>query len=75
MKAKQRARPVTTADEMRIESALMHLHDARDLLRKAEAGNAANYVARAMKSVQGALNHARAYPLRAGRKAWKEGAA
>jgi hypothetical protein len=31
---------------------------ARTLLRAAQANNAANYVARALKSAQGALNHA-----------------
>jgi hypothetical protein len=59
-KAKQRTRPVTVADEMRIESAITHLSDARECLRLAQAGNAANYVARAIKSTQGALRHARA---------------
>jgi hypothetical protein len=58
MKAKQRTRPATTGDEMLIESALEALAIARTLLREAQAGNAANYVARAMKSTQGALNHA-----------------
>ncbi len=59
MKAKQRRRPVTVADEIGIESALNYLKAARTRLRTAGANNAAAYVARAIKSTQGALNHAR----------------
>lgn len=59
MKAKQRNRPVTTADECRIEAALYYLGIARANLREVQANNAAAYVARAIKSTQGALNNAR----------------
>lgn len=59
MKAKQRNRPVTTRDEIDIEAARFHLQEAREQLRRAQANNAAAYVARAIKSTQGALNNAR----------------
>jgi hypothetical protein len=59
MKVKQRNRPVTEADERSIESALAMLNTARTLLRGADSHNAAAYVARAIKSTQGALTHAR----------------
>ena len=58
MKAKQRKRPVTPMDVERIGNAESYLQAARALLRKAGAGNAANYAARALKSAQGALRHA-----------------
>lgn len=41
-----------------IEAALGHLREARDLLRLAGAGKAADYVARSMKSADGAYRHA-----------------
>jgi hypothetical protein len=44
--------------QIRIEQALAHLKAARDLLVRAEAPRAADYVRRAMKSTEGALRHA-----------------
>lgn len=41
-----------------IRNALDHLRDARSKLRAAGSKNAADYVARAMKSAEGALRHA-----------------
>jgi hypothetical protein len=61
MKARQRGRPVGFADLGRIEQALDSLKVARSLLRKSDAHNAANYVQRAVKSAQGALNNAWAH--------------
>lgn len=66
MKARKRTRPATETDEMRIESALSCLQRARLFLRDAEANNAANYVARALKSAQGALRHVRGRLARGG---------
>lgn len=59
MKAKQRNRPVTMRDGAYIEGALAQLRFAHHLLRGADSHNAAAYVARAIKSTQGALNNAR----------------
>ena len=58
MKAKQRNRPVTALDVSDISQARYYLQSARDLLRLSGAHNAANYVARALKSAQGALSNA-----------------
>lgn len=58
-KAKQRNRPVTADDIGHILLAEMDLRLVVQQLRAAGAYNAANYVARARKSVQGALNNAR----------------
>lgn len=59
MKAKQRNRPVVPQDLQRIYIAVTMLNDAQRMLRAAAANNAAAYVARAIKSTQGALRHAR----------------
>lgn len=58
MKAKQRSRPVTHDDMQRISRVYEDLKLCVEELRLAGAGNAANYVARARKSVQGAYNNA-----------------
>jgi hypothetical protein len=63
-KGKQRGRPVTVRDVHFIEVALDALDNARSCLRDAGSNNAANYVQRAMKSTQGALNNARAHLAR-----------
>lgn len=63
-KGKQRGRPVTVRDVYCIELALDALDNARDWLHEAGANNAANYVRRAIKSTQGALNNARAHLAR-----------
>jgi hypothetical protein len=60
MKARQRGRPVEPMDLSRIETALRHLQNARSYLRDAGSHNAAAYVQRALKSVQGAYNNASA---------------
>lgn len=52
-------RTVTRHDLTLITVALGLLTDARDTLRKAGASKARAYVARCIKSTQGALNHAR----------------
>jgi hypothetical protein len=43
----------------RIGAAIRHLREARDSLRLAGADKAADYVARALKSTEGAYRHAR----------------
>lgn len=58
MKAKQRTRPVTDDDVLHIAASCRTLAGVVSSLRHAKAGNAANYVARALKSAQGALNNA-----------------
>jgi hypothetical protein len=58
VKAKHRNRPVTACDTAYIELAVGNLQAARRYLRTAGAHNAANYVARALKSAQGAFNNA-----------------
>lgn len=52
-------RTVTQRDVSQILIARNLTQDARDRLRKAGATKARAYVARALKSIQGALNHAR----------------
>jgi hypothetical protein len=64
MKARQRGRAVEPMDIHRIETALRQLMNARSYLRDAGSNNAANYVQRAIKSTQGALNNARAHLAR-----------
>ena len=51
-------RPYRPGDFERICHALDCLRDARDMLRDVRAKNAADYVARAIKSVEGARRHA-----------------
>lgn len=63
-KARQRGRHVTDEDIQRIETAIRHLQDARLYLRNAGSNNAAAYVQRTLKSVQGALNNAHAHLMR-----------
>lgn len=58
MKAKQRNRPIEELDPVRCMEAIELMRRARSKLRAAQAGNAANYVARAIKSAEGARNHA-----------------
>jgi hypothetical protein len=58
MKAKQRNRPVRPGDLVLLEAACNSLRNNVTFLRTAGAGNAANYVARALKSTKGALNNA-----------------
>lgn len=48
----------------RIGGALRHLKEARDHLRLAGADKAADYVARAIKSAEGAARHARNLEIR-----------
>jgi hypothetical protein len=50
-----------------IRDALTKLRNARDLLRYAKANRAATYVARALKSAEGAERHAENAPFRAAR--------
>lgn len=64
-KARQRGRPVTQEDLQRIGTALRYLMNARSYLRDADSHNSANYVQRAIKSTQGALNNANAHYARA----------
>jgi hypothetical protein len=52
------SRTITAADLSNIRRAGELMKEARDLLRRAQAGNAARYVARALKSVEGAERHA-----------------
>lgn len=58
MKAKQRKHAVTVTTVFMINQAIENMNRARILLRNAEANNAANYVARALKSAVGAWNNA-----------------
>lgn len=51
-------RPATGADVQAIERALKDVRSARANLRRAGAVQAARYLARAIKSVEGALRHA-----------------
>jgi hypothetical protein len=60
-KAKQRAKVHPSAAPIVIKNALADLRSARDLLRDAGCKNAADYVARAMKSAEGALRHAESW--------------
>lgn len=57
---RQRGRPVTTLDMQRLSFAEIALRDTRNMLRDAGAHHAAARVRAALKSTQGALNHARA---------------
>ena len=56
--ARQRRRPVSGSDVRKIVSAIDYLKIARDMLRDAGAHHAATYVARAIKSADGAARHA-----------------
>ena len=58
MKAKKRGRLATYKDCADTRAALVLLLTARDLLRGAGSNNAADKVRRAIKSTQGAVNHA-----------------
>lgn len=58
MKAKQRNRPVTMQDIHRLSEACGQLRAARLNMRLAGANNSRAYIARAIKSAQGALNSA-----------------
>lgn len=49
----------TLARRDRVGAAIHHLREARDNLRLAGADKAADYVARALKSAEGAYRHAR----------------
>ena len=55
---KRRTRPVATYDAQIIRVVVCRLCIARDDLRAAGANRAAAYVARALKSAEGALRHA-----------------
>lgn len=57
-KAKRRAERRLTAQPDAIREAIYHLKAARNSLRWAGSKNAADYVARALKSAEGALRHA-----------------
>jgi hypothetical protein len=57
-KAKRRARIVASFRPVVIRDALGDLKKARDKLRSCGCKNAADYVARALKSAEGAANHA-----------------
>lgn len=50
---------MATKEVMMIHGAICELKNARDNLRAAGANKAADYVARALKSTEGALRHAR----------------
>jgi hypothetical protein len=67
-KAKQRKRPVEVLDVAYIRHAVCNLKYVRKQLRDGGAGNAANYVARALKSAEGALRHAQAMLARQERR-------
>lgn len=58
MKRRQRTRPVTYRDLVLLGEALAALRQAHERLRRAGAVNAAIYVARALKSADGAHRHA-----------------
>lgn len=51
-------REATRGDVRRIERVINNLKACRDVLREVGAGKSADYVARALKSVEGARNHA-----------------
>lgn len=57
--SKKRGRPIEAADVPYIERALLLLRESRSFLRKAGAHHAADYVQAAIKSTEGARNHAR----------------
>lgn len=57
-KAKRRARVIGQAAVLKCIGAVAQLRIARDWLRAAGAKNAADYVARALKSAEGAKRHA-----------------
>jgi hypothetical protein len=65
MKAKQRNRPVDDGDLTLLRAGINALSNARQCFRAAGSGNAANYVARALKSAHGALRNAEGKYLRA----------
>lgn len=50
--------PITAQQLTQIEAAVSRLREARGLLRDAGANRAADYVARALKSAEGAQRHA-----------------
>lgn len=52
-------RKVRAHDSLAFEAAIRHLRDARDWLRSAGAKKSAAYVARALKSTEGAQRHFR----------------
>ena len=60
-KIRNRNRPVRTHDIARLESAIEWLKGARRQAHDAGAYHAADYIARALKSTSGALNHARRF--------------
>lgn len=51
-------RPITRSDLTTISVAIRYARDARTMLRKAGADKAADYMARAIKSAEGAQRHA-----------------
>lgn len=56
-------KPITASERREIDAAIVDLRRARDLLRQAGATQAAKYVARALKSAEGARRHADHRPL------------
>lgn len=57
-KAKRRAKVPADQQPSVINTALLSMRAARDALRICGCKNAADYVARALKSAEGALRHA-----------------
>lgn len=53
-----KADPHTLGAPLNIKLAIDRAREAREFLRRAGAHNAAAYVARALKSIEGALRHA-----------------
>lgn len=68
-KAKRRSKVDPAVQPVYIENAIRELRSARDRLRKVGCKNAADYVARALKSAEGALRHANGCGAIAYRKA------
>lgn len=65
-KAKRRARYTGARGLTAIRTAIARLKDARDGLRGAGCKNAADYVARALKSAEGAERHAQRMTIAGG---------
>jgi seryl-tRNA synthetase len=55
----RKLKPANSDNLRDIASAINHMEKARDYLRSAGCSNAADYVARALKSAHGAERHAR----------------
>jgi hypothetical protein len=65
-KAKRRATIAAADQPAEIQIAINRMCEARDILRACGAKNAADYVARALKSAEGAYRHAKGTNIRTG---------